>query len=1113
MAQVADPEGLLEPIEQQTQEQQDPEGLLESKTQAPTQAPQQAAQDPEGLLESAEEKPSRLGAVGRAVAEEFIPTTVAGLAVKGISALPIPTVPKFLLGATGAILSYGAAGRLQEEAAKKIAGERAVEEFKAQRQRDIEAYPVSTFVASAATPTAGGITALGRKGLTAAGRAVRGAFAKAETIAPKLEEAVAPKVAGEVAEQIPVQQELPLGGVEKTVGEIQAERSSLLPKPGPGQRVSQLAERLITDPKTSENIARKFADERALTNSISPEKIARDLRELTPQQVSAIAQVDDNTGYVARTVMMEDARLSGDIQTADMMFDGLIKKIGGAGQLLNIAKLIKTTPDGYSYIIQKTIAERARQFATKEERELAKSTKQFTPELRQQAIDLFTKNKIAAKERDDAFALARTDFSKGAKESARTALGKALDASLELSLFESKLLAKELGQQIPDFIRGNLLTTISQTSNILGNTVNMPTRAATRQVASLLDQIERNIIRPVATRIPGIKGVAEKYLAKDKQFASPLGLGTLERFLEVQKGGGRGFVDALKGLKTGISPESSLAGESIRGFRPITAMKQLFTGKGLAQPTAEGAGAVAAKTMDKIRLLSESTIGIPPEIMFRLLQLGDTPARKMALARRLTEEAQLRGLKGVALRRAVEFPSQAEVDKVAQEVSEAVYQQDSALSRGINYLLNMAPNALTKVPVVGKPLAGVVRTGVTAVIPYSKTPLNVIDEILEYSIPEYSFIKGLKNQATGNYRRAKMQFAKSIVGYAIGNVADIISNAGLITDKVSKSPKVRDVQYQGEPPKMVNITGLQRYLESGGDEQEMQPGDYLVGLEKMGVVGAIMSTRNEARKARDSGDGSIGETWGATLPATLSFGFNQSFLRNMNSLLGAVSRGEQEDLDDWLTNYYGALSAVAIPNQLSAYSRYMSENMPDKIRARDIEGSSFTEKTYNTFKEILKRKLPQDSDDIASRVNVWGQPVPSTPEGVDPIIYNFIDPTKGRKVTYDDVTLAVYDLYKKTGKTEGIPQVPGRDLQVLKRRTGKKTRFRLDPTLYEEYATSVGKANRKVAERLLGDKVFRRLDSEEQVKTLSNAYDRASQTAREIFVRRNQRSIEAGQEL
>ena len=63
----------------------------------------------------------------------------------------------------------------------------------------------------------------------------------------------------------------------------------------------------------------------------------------------------------------------------------------------------------------------------------------------------------------------------------------------------------------------------------MGNTVNMPARAATRQVASLLDQIERNIIRPVATRIPGIKGVAEKYLAKEKQFMSPLGRGSQYR--------------------------------------------------------------------------------------------------------------------------------------------------------------------------------------------------------------------------------------------------------------------------------------------------------------------------------------------------------------------------------------------------------------------------------------------------------------------------------------------------------------------------------------------------------------------------------------------------------
>jgi hypothetical protein len=593
---------------------------------------------------------------------------------------------------------------------------------------------------------------------------------------------------------------------------------------------------------------------------------------------------------------------------------------------------------------------------------------------------------------------------------------------------------------------------------------------------------------------------------------SPLGRGSLERFLEVGKGGGRGIKEGVYGLRKGILPEGLLAGEDIRGFQPLRAWRQLFTGKGLAQPTAEGVVGGAARTMDKVRLLAEGTLGIAPETMFRLLQLGDAPARRMAQARLLAEQAQLRGLKGKALQRAVRFPLQEEVDKVAREASEAVYQQDTPLSRGIKWLTGMIPGYLENIPLVGKPVAGAARAATTAVIPYQKTPTNVIDEILEYSIPEYSFVKGLAEQGLGNFRQAKLQFAKSIVGMGIRNVADMLSNAGLITDEASSSEKVRDIQQKVGGQKMLNVTGTQRYSETGG-KQETRPGDFFISLEKLGVVGAIMSTQNAARKASEGGSGSIGEAWASTLPQTLKFGFNQSFLRNMNSLLGAISRGEAKDIDAWLTNYYGALSSAVIPNQVSAYSRYISKNMPDAIKAQDIEGGEFGRKSINIFKEVLKRKLPGDVGTLPSRINVWGEPIPQTPEGIDPFIYNFIDATKGRKATYDDITLAVYDLYKKTGKTEGIPQVPDRQLYVVKRRTGKKARYRLDPQLYEEYATDVGRANRNVAEQLFADKRFRKLDAEEQVKQLENAYSKASKVARENFIRKNQRSIELGQEL
>jgi hypothetical protein len=1111
MARATDPLGLLEPEDgeptQQPEAKQDPLGLLEPETEQAPQAQQEPTKDPLGLLEPAEEKPSRLGAVGRAVAEEFVPATAAGLTVGALSRLPLPAVPKFLLGATGAVLAAGAAGRVQEQVARGVAGPEAVARFKEQRERDIAAYPASTFAASVLTPTAGALAGLGRAGISG----IRGAISKA----PQVAEEVAPKVEAKVGEAIPFQQELPLEGAGKTVSEIQAERAKLLPEAGPGQGRRRTAERMIVDPNTPEELAKKFADSRnrALYNKASPTSIAKDLRRLTPEARGAIAQNDDLVGNTAKTVILEDARLAGDIQTADSIFDTLYQKFTNAGQLLNVAKLIQTTPDGYAYILNKTLEKSARQFATKGEKELLEQGKKFTPEAQKEAMDLFKRNQIAQKEYADAKIAARTDLSKAAARNAIQKEDDALAASFDLATFEADLLARELGDQIPDYIKGNLLTTISQGANILGNTVNMPARAATRQVASLLDQIERNIARPIVERVPVVgKKLAERFLAKEKQFMSPLGKGSLERFIEVGKAGGRGIAEGVKGIRRGISPEGLLAGEDIRGFRPLRAAQRLFTGKGLAEPTAEGIGRIGAKTMDRIRLLSESTLGIPPEVMFRLLQLGDTPARRMAQSRLLTEARQLEGLKGEALRRAVRFPTQAEMDKVAGEVAEAVYQQDSALTRSIQYILRLVPEKLEQIPAIGKPLAGGARTAISGVFPFVKTPTNVIDELFEYSIPEYSLIRGLKNQATGNYRRAKLQFAKSVIGYSIRNVAEMISNAGLITEAPSKSEKVRDIQFQAEPPRMVNLTGMQRWIDSGFQKQSMEPGDYLVGLEKLGVVGGIMSTMNAAKKATQGGDGSAGEVWGATLPETLKFSFNQSFLKSMNSLLGAISRGEADDIDDWLTNYYGALTSAAIPNQLSAFSRYLNQSMPDKVRAKDIEGGEFGQKTLNTFKEIIKRKIPGDAAMLPARINVWGREIPNIPEGVDPFIYNFIDPTKGRKVTYDNITLAAYDLYRKTDKTEAIPPVPDRNMIVVNSRTGKKTKYRMEPYLYEKYAKMYGKANRKVAEELLSDKNFRKLEPEEQVKRLSRGYERAGKEARIEFISQNQRRIERGQE-
>lgn len=552
-----------------------------------------------------------------------------------------------------------------------------------------------------------------------------------------------------------------------------------------------------------------------------------------------------------------------------------------------------------------------------------------------------------------------------------------------------------------------------------------------------------------------------------------------------------------------------MEGEGIRGFRPASALKRFFTGKGMATPVGKGAELAARKTMDKVRLLAEGVLGIAPETFFRLLQLGDSAPRGAAIARLLTEQAQLSKLKGRALQMAVRFPTELEMSKVVEEASRAVYQQDTFLSRAVQRLL--AGGWVEKVPqkAIQGVLRGVTRTATTPLVPYVKTPLNVIDELVEYSVPEYAFTKALYNRANGNFRRANILFAKSVIGYAMSNVAQMLVRGGVITGEIGKSEKIKDIQFQAEPPSNLNLSALPRYIDSGGEAQKTQPGDYVIKLEKLGAVGAILHTRMAAMQAKDGGSESLGEAWGAAIPETLSFGFEQSFLRGMNGMMNAMSTGDADKMDTWLTNYYSALTASVIPNSLATYSRYVANEMPDKIRVKDIEGEG-SQRTINIFKEVVRRKFPQEAGELPSRINVWGQRIPQTPEGVDPIIFNFIDPSKGRRVTYDNITMAVYDLYKKTGNSDGIPPVPDRDMQIKDARTGKTLTYRLDPFVYEDYAITVGKANRAAAERLLDDRNFRKLDAEKQVKMLGNAYDKATEEIRNEFKLKNRRKIELG---
>jgi hypothetical protein len=388
-----------------------------------------------------------------------------------------------------------------------------------------------------------------------------------------------------------------------------------------------------------------------------------------------------------------------------------------------------------------------------------------------------------------------------------------------------------------------------------------------------------------------------------------------------------------------------------------------------------------------------------------------------------------------------------------------------------------------------------------SIIPYAKTPANVIDEMLEFSLPPYALEKARRAAVEKDYRKSQMLIGKALTGSVLIGVAKTLSDEGIIGGKPATSEKVRDVQYQTLAPRNINMSALNRF--ANGESTAIEPGDKIISLDKMGITGAILSIINSAMDATKQGKEG-GLELSSLLPETLSFAFNQSFLKGTNSLLSAMLDGSGATLDKWISDYYGVVASIPFPNTLTALSRSMRETMPEKFQIKDVPGDG-VERMINVFGEVLNRRLPSMDEDMPRRIDIWGREVPQTPEGADPIAYNFFDVTKGREVSYDPITLGIYKIFKATDDGDVVPPKPLRNFTL------QNVKYRLDPELYEKYARMRGKANRRAAEAMFADSTFKRMKDEDKVIVLRSAYARVGDDVRKEFISKYENRIKRGE--
>ena len=643
---------------------------------------------------------------------------------------------------------------------------------------------------------------------------------------------------------------------------------------------------------------------------------------------------------------------------------------------------------------------------------------------------------------------------KAAEKAQEDAQTPAMDLQREIL----RLQPKNLPTVLKAVIQGNLLTPISEVSNIVGNVSLMPFRAAADTVAASIDMLDsylRNkprelVMDPVGSQREGLKGVVE------------------------------GLKQAPSIARRGASDVRS--GEQFRGLQPLRAWSKLLA-KNPEVPTVRG----KVPLSDNISLLVEGTFGVPAETMLRGLSVGDAPFRRKAHAQALEQQLELTKVPKNQREFARKFPEMfltpEQLQRVHEETLASIFQQHSDTVSTLNRFIRQKGGDWGDL-------------AATLVLPYRHTPWNLIGEYLSYN-PVAGLLNTTAKAIKGDKLGAERAAAKTVVGGITTYAMWWLYQKGLLSpslDDSDEQQKARILSGSVMPANHINLDGLDRALK--GEDPAFRPGDKTVDTWKLGLAGAIAyTTANLGRdfeKSPEGESGNVGNWLKNSVLENMRFGLNQSFLKGTSTMLEAIRTGRA---DQAIQGIESVILSVPVPNTVSAVSRATSGN---KVEVKD-------DNKLKEFSNLVEQRLRVFGigKDLPVKRGIWGEPMKETPEGANPWAYHFLDITRGQQVTQDPVAVEIYRLWRRYNNAAVIPTPPSKSLEI------DGQRYELTTAQQGELASQVGPIRKQIADSLVQNPNWQELSDEQKSRMLQRAYETGLRIGKQEFLAKNRAALEA----
>jgi hypothetical protein len=626
-------------------------------------------------------------------------------------------------------------------------------------------------------------------------------------------------------------------------------------------------------------------------------------------------------------------------------------------------------------------------------------------------------------------------------------------------------------------IKGNLLTPVSQVVNVYANLANVFTR--------------QFLVTPPALLIDAVRAFAS---GKPREITPSIAAFVFG----VKRAAFMGVPEAVEYIIKGTRPtEETFQYESRQGFLPIQAMMAALSDTKVANAINKAVGKEVIKPdqlarledgsisfSDRLKKITEGTFGIAPEVMFRLLTLGDRPFARFEEGVEIYRRGKKLGLRGEALDNFVKHPDPVTIKAAREAGREITYQADTSFSIKVQQILN----------VVGSTKLG--NFLVTIIVPYSKTPSNIVYDTLNYVAPPVAIARAVKAAKARRFDEFATLLGKSVVGFSLYAFADLLVKNGLATAGIGDDEKKeKEMFYSLFPYNTINITALQRYM--NGEETSPRDGDVFVDYSKAGPIGAIIGARAAYWANKDAKPVSIaaeaenyseiftmylGETIGTTM-SSFQFMAQQSFLANTTQYLELLTAKGEMKVDYYLNSLFRTTSAAVLPNTLTSLNRATRAKLPDLYDKNSL---------YNSLTNVIKDRT-FGTDDIPVKFNIWGDAIDQTPEGANPVFYNLFDPVRYQQRKYRPEQLEVFRLYEDLGQeTKVIPTIPTQ----LSSRKFKDTETGIEYALTNEEVNAMlevlGKERSKAMAELIKEDWYKSYPDEDKAYELEYLYKEIS---------------------